>query len=156
VPMPPEHLPIEKECTDDVKSLRRRSKSLIPVITIDHFGSTNSPGFLDLLPKPILSAETLLLNPGNTDGAAVDSSNMSRPTIKRRCSSPLIRPRPTFLSVQDSLPVPSRKESKSSPNKVTCKSPSVADLSNQESSYRIDCHKTRRTDIVYCSVHDEV
>lgn len=152
MPKPPEHLPIEKECTHAVKSLRRRSKTLIPIITIDHFGSTSSPGFLNLLPKPVLPAETSLPNPANTDGAIVDSSNMSRPRIKRRCSSPLIRPRLASLSVQDSPPVPSRKELKSSPNKV---SPSVADL-NQESSYRIGCHKTRRTDIVRCSVHDEV
>ena len=152
MPKPPEHLPIEKECTDDVKSLRRRSKTLIPIITIDHSGSTNSPGFLNLLPKP---AETLLLNPGNTDCAAVDSSNMSRPRIKRRCSSPLIRPRLTSLSVQDSLPVPYMKESKSNSIKVTRKSPCVADL-NQESSYRIGCHETRRTDVIRCSVHNEV
>lgn len=155
MPKLPEHLSIEKECTHDVKSLRRRSKSLIPIITIDHFGSTNSPGFLSLLPKPVSPAETSLPNPANTDGAAVDSSNMSRPRIKRRCSSPLIRPRVATLSAQDSLPVPLRKESKSSTNKVTHKSPSVADL-NQESSYRIGCHKMRRADIVRCSVHDEV
>lgn len=155
MPKPPEHLSIEKECTLDVKSLRRRSKTLIPIITIDHFGSTNSPSFLNLLPKPVLPGETSSPNPVNTDGAAVDSSNMSRPRIKRRCSSPLIRPRLASLSVQDSLPVPSMKESKSSPNKVTRKSPSVADL-NQEGLYRIGYHETRRTDIVYCSVHDEV
>ena len=155
MPKLPEHLSIEKECTQDVKSLRRRSKSLIPIITIDQFGSTNSPGFLNLLPEVVSSAESSLPNPASTDGAAVDSSNMSRPRIKRRCSSPLIRPRVATLSVQDSLPVPLRKESSSSPNKVTRKPPSVADL-NQESSYRIGCHKTRRTDIVRCSVHDEV
>jgi hypothetical protein len=132
VPTPPKHFSIEEECARDVKSFRRRSKSLIPIITIDHFGSTNSPGFLNLLPKPVLPAETSLPNPANGDGLTVDSSNMSRPRIKRRCSSPLIRPRLASLSAQDSLPVPSRKESKSSPNKVSRKSPSVADL-NQES-----------------------
>jgi len=126
VPKQPEHLSIEK---DDVKSLRRRSKTLIPIITIDHFGSTNSSGYLNLSPKPVVPAEVSL--PENKDGAAADSSNMSRPKIKRRCSSPLIRPRLACLSVQDSLPVPSTKESKSSPNKVTRRSPNVADL-NQE------------------------
>ena len=148
---PPEHLSIEKECTSDVKSLRRRSKSLIPIITVDLFGS---PGFPNLSPKLVLPAETSLSNPANTDGASVDL-NMSRPRIKRRCSSPLIRPRLASLSAQDSLPVPSRKESKSSSNKVSRKSPSVADL-NQESWYQIGCHKTSRTDIARYSVHDEV
>ena len=85
----------------------------------------------------------------------MDSSNMSRPSIKRRCSSPLIRPDLASLTVQDPLPVPSTKESKPSPDKVTRRSPSVADL-NQEGSYQIGCHKTRhgRTDIVRCSVHE--
>ena len=144
---------IEKESqgTHDVKSLRRRSKTLIPIIMIDHFGSTNSPGFL---PNSVSPAKPSLLDPANMDDAAVDSSNKSRPRIKRRFSSPLIRPR---SASQDLLPVPSRKESKSSPNKVTRRSPSVADL-NQEGSYQIGCHKTRHsiTDIVRCSVHDEV
>ena len=149
MPKPPEYLSIEQECTHDVKSFRRRSKTLIPIITIDHFGSTNSS---DLLPKPPVLSEPSLPIPANTEGAAV---NMSRSRIKRRCSSPLIRPRLASLSVQDSLPVPSTKESKSSPNKVTRKSPSVTDL-NQEGSYRIGCSQTRRTDIVRCSVHDEV
>lgn len=154
MPKPPEHLSIEK---DDVKSLRLRTKTLIPIITIDHFGSTDSPDYLNLSPKSVLSAEVSLPKPVNTDGASVDSSNMSRPSVKRRCSTPLIRPRLASLSVQDSLPVPSTKESKSSPNKVTRRSPSVADL-NQEGSYQIGCHKTRHsiTDIVRCSVHDEV
>ena len=137
-----EQLSIEKESTHDVKSLRRRSKTLIPIITIDHFGSTNSPGFLNLIAKPVLPAETSLPTLVNTDGAAEDSSNMSRPRIKRRCSSLLICSRLASLSVQDSLPVPSTEESKSSANK----SPSVPEL-NQEGSYRIDCHNSR-TDIV--------
>ena len=137
---PPEHHPIEKACTQDVKSLRRRSKSLIPIITIDHFGSVNSLDF-NLLPKPVP-------NPANTDGAAVNLSTMSRPRIKRQCSSPLIPASPT-LSVHASLPVPSKKESK-----LTRKSPSVADL-NQESSHQIGCHNTSGIDF-YCSFHDEV
>ena len=152
MPKPPEHLSIEKQCTHDVKSLRRRSKTLIPIITIDHFGSTNSPGILNLLPKP---SETSLPKPVNTEEAAVDSSSMSRAKIKRRCSSPLIRPHLASRSIQDSSPVPSTKELKSSPNKVTRKSPSVADL-NQEGSYRIGRNKTLRTDVVRCSLHDEV
>jgi len=140
VPKPLEQLSIEKECTHDVKSLRRRSKTLIPIITIDHFGSTNSPGFLNLLPKPVLPAETLLPTPVNTDGAAKDSSNMSRPRIKRRCSSPLIRPRLASLSVQDSLPVPSTEESKSSANK----SPSVAELNQEAFTMKFDSFFLRK------------
>jgi len=136
VPKPPEHLSIEKECTLDVKSLRRRSKTLIPIITIDHFGSTNSPG----LPKPVLPAETSLPNPANTDGAAVDSSNMRRPTIKRRCSSPLIRPRLASPSAQDSLLVPS----KSNPNKASRKSPSVIDLNQETFTMKFDSFFLRK------------
>lgn len=115
---PPEHHSIEKECTHDIKSLRRRSNSLIPIIMIDHFESTNS---VDLLPKSFP-------NPANTDGATV---NLSRPRIKRRCSSPFLGPRITSHggSAHDWLPVPPRKQSKS-----TRKSPSVADV-NPESSF---------------------
>ena len=132
MPTSPKHFSIEEECARDVKSFRRRSKSLIPIITIDHFGSTNSPGLLNLLPKPVLPAEFSLTNPASGDGFTVDPLIMSRPRIERRCSSPLIRPRLASLSAQDSLPVPSSEESKLSPNKVSRKSPSVADL-NQES-----------------------
>ncbi|KAF8807929.1 hypothetical protein BYT27DRAFT_7190021 [Phlegmacium glaucopus] len=136
----PEHLSVERECThDNVKALRRRSKSLIPVITIDHFGSTNSP---DFLPKPVLHAET---SPVNTDVTVMDLSTMSRPRIKRRSSSPLVLPRSTPLAVpsshSDSLLVPSRKGSKSSFIKMSRKTPSAANI-NQET--------------VCCSVHDEV
>ena len=155
MPKPPEHLSIEKECSHDVKSFRRRSNTLIPTIIIDHFGSTDSPDFLNLLPKPVLPDETSLPKSPNTNSATVGLSNMSRPRIKRRCSSPLIRPRLASLPVQDSLPVPLAKESKSSPNKVTRKSPSVADP-NQEGSYQIGCYKMRRIDIGRCSIHDEV
>jgi len=145
VPKPPEHLSIEKECTHDVKSIRRRSKTLqvIPIITIDHFGSTSS-GFLDLLPNPVLPAETSLPNPANTDGSAVDSSNTNRPRIKQRCSSPLIRPRLAPLSAQDSLPVPSRKESKLNLNKVSRKFPSVADLNQETFAMKFDSHFLRK------------
>jgi len=141
VPKPPEHLSIEKEFAHDVKSLRRRSKTLIPIITIDHFESTN---FLNPLTKPVLPAETLLPKPANTEGVAVDSSNMSRPRIKRRCSSPLIRPRLASLSVQDSLSVPSTKESKSGPNKVTRKSPSVTDLNQEAFTMKFDSFFLRK------------
>lgn len=141
----PEHLPfVEKECTHDVKSLRRRSKSLIPVITIDHFGTTNSPDFHNFLAKPILPIETSLPNPVNTDGTAMDLSTMCRPRIKRRSSSPLVLSRATSPPVPSShsgsLLVPWRKESKSSSIKISRKTPSAADL-NQESSYRTD-HNT--------------
>lgn len=136
---------VETECTRDVKSLRRRSNSLIPIITIDHFGSAD---FLNLLSKPVLP-ETSLPNPTNMDGVAVDLLTMNRPRIRRRCSSPLIRPRAASpLSAHGSLPVPSRKESNSSP--------SVADL-DQESLYQIGCHNTSiRTDAACYSIHDEV
>lgn len=131
---PPGHLSEkDSEYTRDVKSLRRRSKTLIPTITIDHFGSTKSPGFPNLLLKPVLPA-----------GTAVDSSNLSRPRIKRRCSSPLIRPRLASLSVQDSLPVPSTEESKSSPNNVTRKSPSIADLNQEAFTIKFDSFFLRK------------
>jgi len=140
VPRPPEHLSIERECDHGAKSLRRRSKTLIPIITIDLFESTNSPGFPNFLPKQVLPAETSLPKPANTDGAAADS-NMSRSRIKRRCSSPLIY---SSLSAQNSLPVRSTKESKSSPNKVTRKSPSVADLDQEAFTMKFDSFFLRK------------
>lgn len=111
VPQPPEYLSVETECTPDVKSLRRRSKSLVPIITIDHF---ESPDFLNFLPKPVLNTEASLPKLASTDGTAMDLSTISRPTIKRRSSSPFVLCHPTPLPVPSSYnSVPSRKGSKS-------------------------------------------
>jgi len=127
---PPEHHPVEKACTQDVKSLPRRSKSLIPIITIDHFGSVNSLDF-NLLPKPVP-------NPANTDGAAVNLSTMSRPRIKRQCSSPLIPASPA-LSVHASDFVTGPIEERVENNK----SPSVADLNQETFTMKFDSYFLR-------------
>ena len=147
VPEPPEHLFVEKECTHDVKALRRRSKSLVPIITLDHFEFTHSRDFPDSLPKPILPVESLLPNLANTDSPATELSTTSRPRLKRRCTSPLVLPHAASLpepSIHDSLPVRSRKESKSSSTKTSRKIPSTTDL-NRESSYCFGYHKTSKT-----------
>ena len=152
VPRLSECISVEKECTYNVKSLRRRSKSLIPIITIDHFGSTNL-NFPNFASKTALPTKSSLPKPVNTD-----SLTMTRPRIVRRSSFPVALPHsapPPLPSARGSSPVPSRKEPKSNFPKVICKTASAADF-NQESSYRIGCHSTDGTDSIGCSVDTEV
>jgi len=147
VPKPPEHPSVAKECTHDVKALRRRSKSLVPIITLDHFEFTNSLDFSNSLPKPVLPTESLLPNFANTDGPAMELSTVNRPRLKRRCTSPLVLSYAASLpepSAHDSLLVPSRKESKSSSTKTSRKTPSTADLNQETITTKLDALFVRK------------